>query len=72
MMSQLCVWILTSAALGLTHVILMPSVSTNQETLPASAKQDTLEMEAIAEVSMPSKFAGSPLTSLHFHSHANK
>jgi hypothetical protein len=71
-MSQLCVWTLMSAALGLTRVILMPSVSTNQETLPASAKQDTLEMEVTAKVSTPSMFADSPLTSLPFHSHPNK
>jgi len=51
-----------SAVLGLTHVMLMPSVSMNQETLPASAKQVTLEMEVIAKVSTLSRFADSPLT----------
>jgi hypothetical protein len=61
MMSQLYVLTLMSAALGLTHVMLMPSVSMNQETLPASAKQGTLEMEVIAKVSTPSRFADSPL-----------
>jgi hypothetical protein len=62
MRSQLYVLTLMSAALGLTHVMLMPSVSMNQEILPASAKQGTLEMEVIAKVSIPSSFTDPPLT----------
>jgi hypothetical protein len=62
MRSQLYALTLMSAALELTHVMLMPSVSMNQETLPANAKQGTLEMEVIAKVSTPSSFADSPLT----------
>lgn len=62
MRSQLYVLTLMSAALGLTHVMLMPSVLMNQEILPASAKQGTLEMEVIAKVSTPSMLADSALT----------
>jgi VIT1/CCC1 family predicted Fe2+/Mn2+ transporter len=60
-----------SAALALTLVTSMPSVSTNQETLHANAKQATLEMEVTAEVSTPSTFLDSPLTSMPIHSHAS-
>jgi hypothetical protein len=51
-MSQLYVWTSMSAAQGLILVTLMPSVSTNQGPLRASAKQGTLETEVIVKVSM--------------------
>lgn len=68
MKSQLCVWTSTSAALELIPVILMPSVLMNQETLPVSAKQGTLEMEVIVKVSISSRFAGCLNTDITFPS----